>query len=596
MILKKTSLITSLPALAALVAVFAGCSGVAAPETESILREPADSFPVQPDQRVSPEMVSLYMKSRIAMRHRDRWSAYRYLQTAVKIDGDNPVLQGDLATASLHVGRTGEAVVAARKSLENRPNSIGVNSTLARALDVECLRQGDNGPWQESLIVHEKLVELDPSNFPYRIRLGQIASQLQKWDTAEQSYLEAEKLANSPDHRLEIGLKLGWLKMRKGNFREAGDIFKQLHQDHPDHRDSWQAMIGVAMSLQATGNLEEAVDWLNRAHERNPGNNQIKGMLLTLHKKLGNLPEAVELAEELSAADPKNQKVKLELGMLNLEGKEYHRAEELFDELIGLNPDEAGYRYYRGLAVWRSGRMGEAEAEFKNTVRMAPDRIEGWIHLGYVLLDLGKHAEAADSLASALVGAENHFELLSLKCTAEFHLENFETAIEYGEAALKQRERHPPAMFYLAAAYERTGEFDKAVRLFRDLLEDNPNHHQAANYLSYMFSERGVNLQESLALIRRVVEAEPENGVYLDSLGWVYFKLGRLDDSLEALRKATEQNPDSLIYEHLGDVYMEKRMVKKAYEAYLKARTAGGDDQARIQEKVRQLLKSFSEQ
>jgi tetratricopeptide (TPR) repeat protein len=76
------------------------------------------------------------------------------------------------------------------------------------------------------------------------------------------------------------------------------------------------------------------------------------------------------------------------------------------------------------------------------------------------------------------------------------------------------------------------------------------------NYLGYMWADKGVNLDEAQRLITQALEIEPDNGAYLDSLGWVYFKQGKYADALAQLRKAEGKlkEPDPTVFEHLGDV------------------------------------------
>jgi tetratricopeptide (TPR) repeat protein len=85
------------------------------------------------------------------------------------------------------------------------------------------------------------------------------------------------------------------------------------------------------------------------------------------------------------------------------------------------------------------------------------------------------------------------------------------------------------------------------------------------NYLGYMLADQGQKLPEALKLIREAVEQDPQNGAYLDSLGWVYFKLGQYPEAEENLRKANERiNTDPTIHDHLGEVYEKTGNLKMA--------------------------------
>ncbi len=112
--------------------------------------------------------------------------------------------------------------------------------------------------------------------------------------------------------------------------------------------------------------------------------------------------------------------------------------------------------------------------------------------------------------------------------------------------------------FYLyhGAAYERTGEFDKAEALFLECLSFYPKCHRILNYLAYMWAENDTNLDQALNFIRRALELEPNSAAYRDTLGWIYFKQGRLEDALKEIHQADLiMENDAEILLHLGDVY-----------------------------------------
>jgi len=116
------------------------------------------------------------------------------------------------------------------------------------------------------------------------------------------------------------------------------------------------------------------------------------------------------------------------------------------------------------------------------------------------------------------------------------------------------------------------------------------DHAPGMNYLGYMWADRGENLPRALELIRKAVDLEPSNGAYLDSLGWVYFRLDRLDKAEENLVAASTLNPDdATVEEHLGDLWVKKGDMKKARESWKRALTLKPepDVKRRLDEKLR---------
>ena len=96
-------------------------------------------------------------------------------------------------------------------------------------------------------------------------------------------------------------------------------------------------------------------------------------------------------------------------------------------------------------------------------------------------------------------------------------------------------------VFELGATFEKQKDFAGAETAFRQVLAREPEHAAALNYLGYMLAERGERLDESVEYLKRALAIEPDNGSFLDSLGWAYFKAGKLDLAEENLRRAAEQ-------------------------------------------------------
>jgi len=91
------------------------------------------------------------------------------------------------------------------------------------------------------------------------------------------------------------------------------------------------------------------------------------------------------------------------------------------------------------------------------------------------------------------------------------------------------------------------------------------------NSLGYIYVEQGYDLDEAIVLIKKALEIDPENGAYIDSLGWAYFKKGMIEEALVELERAINVLPDPEIYDHLGEVYYKMGDNKKAQENWQKS-------------------------
>jgi tetratricopeptide (TPR) repeat protein len=119
--------------------------------------------------------------------------------------------------------------------------------------------------------------------------------------------------------------------------------------------------------------------------------------------------------------------------------------------------------------------------------------------------------------------------------------------------------------FWFGAACERTGQGARAEQLLLRCVELDPSYAEALNYLAYMWSEQKRELDRALEFSRQALKHEPENGAFLDTLGWIFYQQGRYADALAPLTKAAELEPDDpTIAEHLGDLYLKLNQPQQA--------------------------------
>jgi tetratricopeptide (TPR) repeat protein len=138
-------------------------------------------------------------------------------------------------------------------------------------------------------------------------------------------------------------------------------------------------------------------------------------------------------------------------------------------------------------------------------------------------------------------------------------------ALDAAEKLSKSDEEKESVWFMRGAMYERMNKLEPAEAEFRKVLKADAENAGAMNYLGYMLADRNVRLPEALDLITKALDKDPGNGAYLDSLGWVYYKLGRLPEAEENVRRAIQKTPrDPTVHDHLADILMKESKVSEA--------------------------------
>jgi tetratricopeptide (TPR) repeat protein len=138
--------------------------------------------------------------------------------------------------------------------------------------------------------------------------------------------------------------------------------------------------------------------------------------------------------------------------------------------------------------------------------------------------------------------------------------------------------------------YDKWGRRAECIERMKQVIDLDPRHTNALNYLGYTYAEMGVHLDEAEQLIQRALALKPDDGYITDSLGWVYFKKGRYREALSVLERASRLAPeDPVILEHVGDAHRQLGQVPEAVNYYRRALERKTDDRQPLIDKLREL-------
>ena len=293
---------------------------------------------------------------------------------------------------------------------------------------------------------------------------------------------------------------------------------------------------------------------------------------------------------------------------------ENKKAIRLYVSLIELSPSLIGVREQLAELYLREDKTKDATKQLEAILRSRPTNERALFVLGGIKRDLNKPEEAASHFETVIKINSKfepaYYELASIhlfqdrpkktleilqiayeqfkpKFISKFYaglahstlhkfsksIENLLEAEELAEAGEQNRLTH---FFYfqLGAAYERNRQYETASKIFNKALKLSPDYHNAMNYLGYMWADINQNLDEAAKLIIKANELDTDNAAYIDSLGWLYFRQGKYDMALTELLKAselTQDEPDSTIFEHIGDTQHKLGATQKAKDAWQQA-------------------------
>jgi tetratricopeptide (TPR) repeat protein len=326
----------------------------------------------------------------------------------------------------------------------------------------------------------------------------------------------------------------------------AGKAY-QANPNAPRSVEAYARMLGNA------GRFDDALAVLNKFYDQGLGdpmvdvvrdaikNHQRPGLFATSVQ--GGAAQAFHGLAVLLASDGNSD---LALSMLQL-GLYLDPHNDVIPLLIGQLLDNAN-------------QHAAANAFYQNIPSASPIRLIANIRLAQNFEAMGNRTEAIRELTSiAKTNPTDLDALLALALLQRIDKQYDSAAATYSQAIdIDKGARAADWQLYYqrGISYERGNHWDQAQPDFLKALALNPDQPQVLNYLGYTWVDKGQNLTEALAMIQKAVNATPGDGFIVDSLGWAFFKLGRLDQAVKTLEQAVQLKPnDPAINDHLGDAY-----------------------------------------
>jgi tetratricopeptide (TPR) repeat protein len=274
------------------------------------------------------------------------------------------------------------------------------------------------------------------------------------------------------------------------------------------------------------------------------------------YQELGQFDKAIATFEEARKLSPDDPAVASYLVEANIAAKRYASAIDVAKAALAHNPDDLRLARLEAQALRHTGKTDQGITLLEETLKKHADDPMAYISLAQVYSDADKHDQAVKVLQDA---------------QAKFPADD-------------------SIAFELGTVFDKAKKFADAETAFRSVLARDPQNATALNYLGYMLAERGERLDESVGYLKRALEIEPDNGSFLDSLGWAYYKSDRLDLAEQNLKRAADQmRTNSVIQDHYGDVLVKLGRYDEAIAAYNRALTGDGDsiDKGEIDRKIR---------
>ena len=358
------------------------------------------------------------------------------------------------------------------------------------------------------------------------------------------------------------------------------DTLKRVVDLDPDHDRAYFYLGSMARDL---GDPELAITSFKALTRIIPYDDRHHRELAELYVSQNRLDDALQSYERVVTIRPAQKSARNRLGQLYLQTGDYPAAIKTF--LSVLSPLEGQSETHgvrepttRNMQAYRGARDNEAEIDAHEGISLAyqaqDDFEQSEFHITRMITLLEEKAKrnrtgfrtrSSERIALANRIQEARYTLGQIYL--KFNVPR--KAVQTFTKILSADDKYVPALSGIGMAYQMQDDVKRAEIYLRRAIELSTKEElpDAYNALGYLYAEQGINLDEAAAMVRRALKSVPKSGAYLDSLGLIYLKQGKLDAAIENLEQALHYLPDTPeILLHLADAYLEKGLKQKALQ------------------------------
>jgi tetratricopeptide (TPR) repeat protein len=514
--------------------VFGGCAS----------RSVQSGTAVQQSEKKNPKAVELFVEGTTYETTGNYSSALLSYQEALIYDSTSASLLFSIAKAYLQLGKEESAMHTLRRCVSIDPDQLEAQELLARIY-------ASQGWWP---LVEKKylyILERDSAYTDAYYNLALFYLRQNDREKAVQMYRKVLKFQEYPDPQVLLGLGELYLDMKQ--FDEAEAMYDRLIEYDPQEGFGYY---GRGLARESVGDTVRAIFSYRQALQFGPDLTEARERLGRLYQLQEQWQDALDLFREGITRDSTEISNYLEMAIVYRRQDDSTSAAQLYPRIIDRFPNRWEARLDYGRFLLDEQIYNQAYPQFREVVKLDSNIAWGWMFSGMSLVHL-------DSLDQSIPYLERSLKLAPNDPLGNYYLgtvymqqEVWRKARPLLQLALQYRPEWISALNALATVCDGMQEYAESDSLYERALKLDPNNSLLLNNFGYSLSVRGTRLDEALAMAQRALENQPENGAYLDTVGWIYFKLGDYPKAVEYIRRALEIRPDHVeVMGHLGEVY-----------------------------------------
>ncbi len=367
----------------------------------------------------------------------------------------------------------------------------------------------------------------------------------------------------------ETVIQLYSIYLEQKDFQRAHNLVQRL-MAHEPNRSTNYLLLGNLYEMEH--DTLRAVEAYRKALEQDPRRHEILIRMYRLYRQTGKWDLLIQELTRLLEADPTDTRKILLLGEAYLFSERFSAVDSLLQPYKE-NPQikEQVYELLARAAVGAQ-QFDRAETYLRTLVQINPKSKFGWVYLSLLYNQQNRTEDALRTLQMAMTHFKDDPLLMGMYGSTLIQAKRYEEARKVLEKAHQVAPEDRDIIVSLGIVYDYLKAYDELDSLYAFALQKYPNDPLLLNNYSYSLAERGIRLEEALKMARKALAQDSTNGAYLDTVGWIYFKLGDYPTALEYLLKAVEYRETSAeVLGHIGEVYLKLGQPDKAREYFQKA-------------------------
>ena len=427
---------------------------------------------------------------------------------------------------------------------------------------------------------YKKGLQQNPQFKDCREELRRIYENHRDWNAAIAMF---EGLVEADSSNLSNKLKLGQYHFLNKDLQKSRDVYESAVKNHPQSERAYVALSALCVEQ---GDTLAAIQTLETAINDKKSFYRARAQLRDIYVVQQRWDDAIALYEPLKDNDTTFVGARIEIAHLLVSKGDTAQAVLNLESLMQSHSDDWRVPLTLGRFYFLRGQDSKSAEKFKRALELKDDMPELWVLQGLSYVRQDSLELALKNYLDALKKFPKNPEINYYAGNVLSQQKKFARALSYYNTALENDPHNHQVALALAGAYDELKQYDRAEVLYRKLVAANPNSPIVLNNYAYHLSVQAKELEKALDFSKKAVEAVPENGPYLDTLGWIYYQMGDYQRAKEYIELALEKSPGAAeVIEHLGDVY-EKLGDQAMAEKFWQQAFELDDRRLRLREKL----------